>query len=190
MSGSGGGAAMPNMLLATVTLCGSMRFAEETDEWNERLTMMGFTVHRAGGMPSGAKPQGPTWKATVDAHHLRKVMHSQITLVVNQGGYVGESTVREMLFAQDLGRRVWFAHPTLVVPEAAQVGFSAENPSHKAFAPLTPMSLGDAYPFELYHYAGDLYSALRLAGEHYGERRFMPNVRAIRGLPTHPAGNA
>ncbi|WP_235201241.1 hypothetical protein [Microbacterium sp. CH12i] len=49
-------------------------------------------------------------KAVLDALHLRKIDLSDRVLVVNPGGYIGESTSREIAYAQAAGKPVSFTH--------------------------------------------------------------------------------
>lgn len=47
----------------------------------------------------------------LDAVHLRKIDLADRVLVVNPGGYVGESTTREIAYARGAGKPVAFTHP-------------------------------------------------------------------------------
>jgi len=68
-----------------VCLCGSMRFAEE---------------FRAAQR-----------KAFLGELHLRKIDLADRVVVINPGGYVGESTQREIAYARAAGKPVAFTHP-------------------------------------------------------------------------------
>ena len=57
-------------------------------------------------------------KTTLDALHLRKIDLADRILVVNPGGYVGESTRREIAYARAAGKSVSFTHNP---PAAGQV---------------------------------------------------------------------
>ncbi|MET0843834.1 MAG: hypothetical protein ABWY23_08280, partial [Mycetocola sp.] len=50
-------------------------------------------------------------KAALDALHLRKIDLADRVLVVNPGGYVGESTRREIAYAQASCKPVSFTDP-------------------------------------------------------------------------------
>ncbi len=50
-------------------------------------------------------------KARLDALHLRKIDLADRVLVVNPGGYIGESTSREIAYAHATGKAVSFTHP-------------------------------------------------------------------------------
>nr|WP_202545435.1 hypothetical protein [Streptomyces sp. SID5606] len=49
-------------------------------------------------------------KAALDALHLRKIDLADRVLVVNPGGYIGESTSREIAYAHATGKPVSFTH--------------------------------------------------------------------------------
>ncbi|WP_344149278.1 hypothetical protein [Kribbella yunnanensis] len=50
-------------------------------------------------------------KAALDALHLRKIDLADRVLIVNPGGYVGESTSREIAYARAAGKPVSFTDP-------------------------------------------------------------------------------
>jgi hypothetical protein len=50
-------------------------------------------------------------KAGLDALHLRKIDLADRVLVVNPGGYIGESTNREIAYARAGGKPVSFTDP-------------------------------------------------------------------------------
>ncbi|GAB3066661.1 hypothetical protein [Pedococcus soli] len=91
-----------------VCLCGSARFVNEMRAVNSELTLAGVIVVA----PSEAD-QSPTpeQKAVLDALHRRKIDLADRVLVVNPGGYVGESTRREIAYARAAGKPVSFTHP-------------------------------------------------------------------------------
>ncbi|WP_157598380.1 hypothetical protein [Phycicoccus sp. Root101] len=91
-----------------VCLCGSARFVNEMRAVNRELTLAGVIVVA----PSEAD-QSPTpeQKAVLDALHRRKIDLADRVLVVNPGGYVGESTRGEIDYARAAGKPVSFTHP-------------------------------------------------------------------------------
>ena len=95
-----------------VTLCGSTRFEAEFAELNQRLTMEGCVVLSLG-MFSLPDVPGYDWsvdsadlKGRLAAVHLQKVRMADEVYVVDPGGYVGESTRREIAYAESLGKPV------------------------------------------------------------------------------------
>lgn len=91
-----------------VCICGSARFLTEMRAANRELTLTGVIVVA----PSEAE-ESPTaeQKAVLDALHLRKIDLADRVLVVNPGGYVGESTRREISYARAAGKPVTFTDP-------------------------------------------------------------------------------
>ncbi len=47
----------------------------------------------------------------MDALHLRKIDLADRVLIVNPGGYLGESTRRELAYAQAAGKPISFTDP-------------------------------------------------------------------------------
>ncbi|WP_107765540.1 hypothetical protein [Nocardioides terrigena] len=95
-----------------VTLCGSTRFEVEFAEVNQRLTMDGCVVISLG-MFSLPELPGHGWtadssdvKARLGALHLQKIRMADEVFIVDPGGYLGESTRREIAYAESLGKPV------------------------------------------------------------------------------------
>jgi hypothetical protein len=91
-----------------VCLCGSMRFAEEMRAANRDLTLAGVIVVAPG---EAGEPVTAEQKTALDALHLHKIDLADRVLVVNPGGYVGESTRREIAYALAAGKAVSFTTP-------------------------------------------------------------------------------
>ena len=75
---------------------------------NRDLTFSGVIVvapSEAGESPTSEQ------KAVLDALHLRKIDLADRVLIVNPGGYVGESTQREIAYAQAAGKPITFTDP-------------------------------------------------------------------------------
>lgn len=91
-----------------VTLCGSTRFKEEFMRAQKELTLRGFIVISVGLF--GHAGDDEVWKAgtkeMLDDMHLRKIDLADEIYVVNVGGYVGESTQREIAYAKRCGKTV------------------------------------------------------------------------------------
>lgn len=92
-----------------VCICGSIRFAEEMRAANRDLTFAGVIVVAPG---EAEKVVTAEQKTALDALHLRKIDLADRVLVVNPGGYVGESTSREIAYARAAGKPVSFTDPT------------------------------------------------------------------------------
>lgn len=91
-----------------VCICGSTRFVEEMRAANRDLTFAGVIVV-APGEADEALAAGQ--KTVLDALHLRKIDLADRVLVVNPGGYIGESTSREIDYARAAGKPVSFTDP-------------------------------------------------------------------------------
>lgn len=95
-----------------ITLCGSARFERLFKAWNEALTMAGHTVFSLTAYPSD-KAGMKQWyteeqKAALDAAHMRKIEASDAIFVLNRHAYMGESTLREVEHAHQLGKTIYF----------------------------------------------------------------------------------
>ena len=99
-----------------VCICGSTRFAEEMRAANRELTFAGAIVLAPGvfARPDAGEPDEritAEQKRALDALHLRKIDLADRVLVVNPGGYIGESTSREIAHARATGKPVSFTEP-------------------------------------------------------------------------------
>ncbi|WP_394619866.1 hypothetical protein JNUCC0626_12415 [Lentzea sp. JNUCC 0626] len=95
-----------------VCLCGSARFVDELRAANRGLTFAGVIVVAPG---EAGEVVTAEQKVVLDALHLRKIDLADRVLVVNPGGYVGESTSREIAYARATGKPVSFTEPGLPV---------------------------------------------------------------------------
>lgn len=84
-----------------VCLCGSTRFKDAFAEASKHETLAGRIVLSVGlfGHLEGLDMAGPT-KKMLDELHLRKIDLADEVLVLNVGGYIGESTRREIEYAR------------------------------------------------------------------------------------------
>ncbi len=79
-----------------VCICGSTRFAEQMRAANLALTLDGAIVVAPGVFTHAGDTVTDEQKAALDALHLHKIDLADRVLVVNPGGYIGESTAREI----------------------------------------------------------------------------------------------
>ncbi|MFJ8958682.1 hypothetical protein ACIRG5_04785 [Lentzea sp. NPDC102401] len=91
-----------------VCLCGSARFVDEMRAANRDLTFAGVIVVAPGETDELVSDEQ---KTALDALHLRKIDLADRVLVVNPGGYVGESTSREIGYARATGKPISFTDP-------------------------------------------------------------------------------
>lgn len=91
-----------------VCLCGSTRFKDEFMRVNRVLTLAGKIVLMPGvfGHAEDETEPTPSEKAVLDRLHLNKIGLSSLVYVVDPGGYIGESTRKEIEFAEAQGVRV------------------------------------------------------------------------------------
>ena len=91
-----------------VTLCGSNRFKEQFMETQKRLTLDGCIVISVGlfGHSGDDDVWKPGVKEMLDDMHLRKIDMADEIFVINVGGYIGESTKREIAYAEQKGKKV------------------------------------------------------------------------------------
>jgi len=105
-----------------VCLCGSTRFFKEFMLANFNETMAGRIVLSVGFYPhSSEQAHGEhigisvADKATLDDLHKRKIDLCNEVLVINVGGYIGESTRSEISYATALGKRIRYLEPQQAV---------------------------------------------------------------------------
>lgn len=120
-----------------VCLCGSTRFYKEFQIANYELTMEGAIVlsvgfyphsqehHETVGIAGTECPESK--KAELDELHLRKIDLADRVKVLNPGGYVGESTAREILYARRTGKPVSYMVDTLTGPGLAILNLEGEE---------------------------------------------------------------
>jgi DNA-directed RNA polymerase alpha subunit len=92
-----------------VCLCGSCKFWDEFQKQNSRLTLEGKIVLSVGvGKTNDGQELTRLVKSKLDVLHLRKIDLADSIFVIDVGGYIGESTEREIEYAISNGKRVWY----------------------------------------------------------------------------------
>lgn len=107
-----------------VVLCGSTRFYDEFQQANYHLTMSGKIVLSVGFYPHAKARHGhgegvghdSTEKIALDELHKRKIDLADRVLVLNVGGYIGDSTRSEIAYATEHGKPIDWLEP-LNAPE-------------------------------------------------------------------------
>lgn len=99
---------MKTLAPTVVCLCGSTRFYEAFRSANLRETLAGNIVLSIGCDFKSDDALGlvEADKARLDALHLEKIKMADEVLILNVGGYLGESTSRELAYALEVGKRV------------------------------------------------------------------------------------
>jgi hypothetical protein len=114
-----------------VCLCGSTRFKDAFDEANYQETMaghivlsVGFYMHATGNKHGEQIGATPDQKVRLDELHKRKIDLADEILVLNVGGYIGDSTRSEIDYAERHGKPVRWLEPvaTKPAPDARDVG--------------------------------------------------------------------
>ncbi|MBM2618539.1 hypothetical protein JIG36_23570 [Actinoplanes sp. LDG1-06] len=88
-----------------ITLCGSTRFEAEFAEVNRRLTLEGCVVISLG-LFSLPEPPDDDLRGRLGRVHFQKIRMADEVYIVDPGGYLGESTRREIAYAESLGKPV------------------------------------------------------------------------------------
>jgi hypothetical protein len=93
-----------------VTHCGSTRrVLAAFEEWRLHDTLAGYIVLTIGAAKhDGALGITPEQAIQLDLLHLWKIEAADLVRVLNPGGYIGESTRREIEYAQRLGKPIWW----------------------------------------------------------------------------------
>jgi len=94
-----------------LTLCGSAKFEPAFHAWNEVLGLRGHSVFGLCVYPS-QKAGEKTWytpeeKKILDEVHFDKIAASHGIVLLNYGGYIGESTGNEIWYAQARNKPVY-----------------------------------------------------------------------------------
>ena len=77
-------------------------------EVQKRMTLEGYIVISVGlfGHSGDDEVWKPGTKEMLDDMHLRKIDLADEIFVINVGGYIGESTRREIEYAEDTGKKI------------------------------------------------------------------------------------
>lgn len=96
---------------SVVTLCGSTRFVDTFNSWQKYLTYKGFIVLSIEIVTSQTIDKDPQYnnsklKSMLDEMHFRKIDVSDWVFVLNVGGYIGQSTKQEIVYAESVGKLI------------------------------------------------------------------------------------
>lgn len=99
-----------------VTLCGSNRFEPFFHVWMEALSLSGHAVFGLSAYASykeGTCPDPTKWytkdeKELLDQVHKCKIDASHAIVVLNLFGYIGESTMAEVIYAKERRKDMYF----------------------------------------------------------------------------------
>lgn len=104
---------IPKTFPRIVCLCGSTRFSEAYREANLRETLAGNIILTVGCDTKSDENLGllPKFKVKLDDLHKRKIDLADEILVLNVGGYIGESTRSEIEYAKAAGKPIRYLEP-------------------------------------------------------------------------------
>jgi len=99
-----------------ICLCGSTRFTEYMLIYQWELTKQGFVVLSWCALPDSyfqGEPKSHVGdqegvKEIVDEVHMRKIDLADEIHILNIGGYIGESTRNEIMYAKKMGKSIKF----------------------------------------------------------------------------------
>ncbi len=99
-----------------VCLCGSIKRAMKAfQEYQHSETLAGRIVLTVGSYSYTDEElvteHFAEVKAKLDVLHFYKIMFADEILVLNVGGYIGESTEREIAWAKSLGKKIRYLEP-------------------------------------------------------------------------------
>jgi len=101
-----------------VCLCGSTRFMDAffDEGWKETLAgkivlSVGVCKHADEDGAHGGEALGQDVADMLDELHLRKIDLADEVLILNVGGYIGESTGNELAYAKAKGKRIRYLEP-------------------------------------------------------------------------------
>ena len=108
-----------------ICLCGSSRFVAEMAiimwslERDEAVICLGLHLlpQTYPGLATDHQAEAEGVAAKMDELHRRKIDLADWVLILNVGGYIGESTRNELAYAHQQGKRIEFLEP-----EAAEEG--------------------------------------------------------------------
>lgn len=95
--------------------CGSTsKAAAAFAEWRLRDTLDGMIVLTIGADTKDEDTAiGSAKKVELDLLHLAKIEEADLVRILNPGRYIGASTQRELEYAQQLKKRIWFLEPSV-----------------------------------------------------------------------------
>lgn len=108
-----------------ICLCGSTRFIEQFAIKTWELELQGYIVLGCTLLPSWYCPVRDHFAESLgvkdqrDNHHLQKIDLADEILVLNIGGYIGESTRREIEYATKTGKPINYLEPLPAPPSEA-----------------------------------------------------------------------
>lgn len=93
-----------------ITLCGSTKFKKEFIEVQKQLTLKGYIVISVGLFGHSGDDEAFNYKTKkmLDDMHKRKIDMADAIFVIDVDGYVGESTLSEIVYAENWNKPVFY----------------------------------------------------------------------------------
>ena len=129
-------------------LCGSCRFGPKFRETNLAHTLAGNIVLTIGAeigsdektFAGKSKEELRDIKAKLDLLHMAKIDLCEEICVINEQGYIGDSTAREIAYAKEIGKLIAYQWWTDGKPEK-------QYETHRHFDLLGVLSFTDMVPW-------------------------------------------
>lgn len=99
---------MRSRLFNIACICGSTRFRQEMALLNRELTLKGWIVVAPGVFAHDGDEITEKQKIDLDRLHFDKIDLASAVFVVNPGGYIGESTKREIEYAKKQRKSIFY----------------------------------------------------------------------------------
>ncbi|MEG1487606.1 hypothetical protein [Lactococcus sp.] len=91
-----------------ITICGSLKFIEEMKVQAELLELAGNCVLSVIYPTKSISDYKPTEITAFSSAHFKKIDLSDTIFVVNKDGYIGESTRKEINYAESEGKEIMY----------------------------------------------------------------------------------
>lgn len=91
-----------------ITICGSLKFTEEMKVQAELLELAGNCVLGVIYPTKKIIDYKPTEITAFSSAHFKKIDLSDAIFVVNKNGYIGESTYKEIIYAELKGKEIMY----------------------------------------------------------------------------------
>lgn len=89
-----------------ITICGSLKFADEMKIWAEKLTLAGNCVLSVVEPTRALETYSAEEIAAFGAAHFQKIKLSDEIFVINKAGYIGQAVKKEIALAESLGKEI------------------------------------------------------------------------------------
>lgn len=111
-----------------ITLCGSSKFKDEFIKVQKELSLKGYLVLSLGLFGHSGDEEAWEKKGVLDRVHMQKIDISSSVFVIDVGGYIGESTGREIDYARHYDKKVYYySHNDLENIQAAKASCIGPN---------------------------------------------------------------